>query len=496
MTAIYIIAGYLVLLLLLGVYSNRSFKGTSRDYFLASRGIGPFLLLMSLFGTTMTAFALVGSTGASFKGGIGIYGKLASSSGIIHSLCFFVVGIKLWSLGAKHGYITQIQFFRERFNSDKLGLLLFPIIVGLVVPYLLLGILGAGSTLASVTEGKVPFAAGSGAICVVVLIYVFSGGVRGTAWANCFQTLVFIVLGIVTFFVISSKLGGFSAATQAVIDNQDNAHKLARTKIPQLVFFTYMLIPLSVGMFPHIFQHWLTAKSANSFKLAIVAHPLLIMLVWVPCVLMGTWATSAMFNGELLIPADTKNVNAILGIMVAKLSNPVLGGFLTAGIMAAIMSSLDSQFLCLGSMFTNDIYLHYFGKKEISEKQKVLTGRIFVVAVVLLTYLIAVFINKSGSTGIFTLGLWCFSGFAALFPLVVAALYWKRVSTAGAVASIAAAAVSWIWLFANSGFGKTQDYYFLGMMPVATMIIASTLALVVVSLVTRPPDESTLKKFF
>ncbi|MFT5493569.1 MAG: SSS family solute:Na+ symporter [Limisphaerales bacterium] len=494
MTAIYIIAGYLVLLLLLGVYSNRSFKGTSRDYFLASRGIGPFLLLMSLFGTTMTAFALVGSTGASFKGGIGIYGKLASSSGIIHSLCFFVIGIKLWSLGAKHGYMTQIQFFRDRFNSDKLGLLLFPIIVGLVVPYLLVGILGAGSTLTTVSEGKVSFAAGSGAICVVVLIYVFSGGVRGTAWANCFQTLVFIALGIVTFFVISTKLGGFAAATQAVIDNEENAHKLARIKIPQLVFFSYMLIPLSVGMFPHIFQHWLTAKSANSFKLAVVAHPLLIMLVWVPCVLIGTWATSAVINGEPLIPTDLKNANDVLGIMVLKLSNPVLGGFLTAGIMAAIMSSLDSQFLCIGSMFTNDIYLHYFGKKEISEKQKVLTGRIFVVAVVLVTYLIALYLKDT--KGIFTLGVWCFSGFSALFPLIVAALYWKRVTTAGAFASILAAAVSWIWLFANSNYGSDRSYIFLGMMPVATMIIASTLALVVVSLVTRPPDESTLKKFF
>lgn len=491
MISIYIIAGYLALLLALGYYSNRSFKGTSQDYFLASRGIGSFLLLMSLFGTTMTAFALVGSTGASFKDGIGVYGKLASSSGIVHSLCFFVVGIKLWSLGAKHGYMTQIQFFRDRFNSDKLGLLLFPIIVGLVVPYLLVGILGAGATLATVSEGKVSFAAGSGAICVVVLIYVFSGGVRGTAWANCFQTLIFILLGIVTFFVISSKLGGFSAATRAVVES--HPEKLARTNIPQAVFFTYMLIPLSVGMFPHIFQHWLTAKSANSFKLAVVAHPLLIMLVWVPCVLIGAWATSAVFDGQPLIPAGT-SPNDVLAIMVTKLSNPVLGGFLTAGIMAAIMSSLDSQFLCIGSMFTNDIYLHYLGKKEISEKQKVMTGRIFVVAVVLVTWLIALYLKDS--KGIFTLGVWCFSGFSALFPLVVAALYWRRVTTAGAFACIIAAAVSWIWLFANSGYGGDRGYIFLGMMPVATMIVASTLALVVVSLATRPPDETTLRKFF
>ncbi|MGY8671502.1 MAG: sodium:solute symporter family transporter, partial [Verrucomicrobiia bacterium] len=146
MTTTYIICGYLGLLLGLGFISNRFFKGTAADYFVASRGIGPFLLLMSLFGTTMTAFALLGSTGAAYAGGIGVYGKLASASGIVHALCFFFIGVKLWSLGAKNGYMTQIQFFRDRFQSDKIGLLLFPCLVGLVIPYLLLGILGAGNT--------------------------------------------------------------------------------------------------------------------------------------------------------------------------------------------------------------------------------------------------------------------------------------------------------------------------------------------------------------
>jgi len=71
MTPFLIIIAYLALLLVLGIFSNRFFRGTAADYFLASRGIGSFLLLMSLFGTTMTAFALVGSTGESFKSGVG-----------------------------------------------------------------------------------------------------------------------------------------------------------------------------------------------------------------------------------------------------------------------------------------------------------------------------------------------------------------------------------------------------------------------------------------
>ena len=78
MTQLYIIAGYLALLLGLGLFSSTLFKGTSKDYMLASHSIGPVLLLMSIFGTTMTAFALVGSTGEAFRTAVGVYGMLAS----------------------------------------------------------------------------------------------------------------------------------------------------------------------------------------------------------------------------------------------------------------------------------------------------------------------------------------------------------------------------------------------------------------------------------
>ncbi|MFQ5413484.1 MAG: sodium:solute symporter family protein, partial [Phycisphaerae bacterium] len=421
MTPLIIILIYLALLLALGALSSRVFKGTAADYFLASRGIGPFLLLMSLFGTTMTAFALVGSTGEAFKAGIGVYGLMASWSGIVHSACFFLVGIKLWSYGKRFGYTTQIQFFRDRFESDKLGIVLFPVLVGLIIPYLLIGVMAAGVTIekatagalpgmfpghgagpTAVAPGSIPFSLGSAVICMVVLVYVFFGGVRGTAWANAFQTIVFIILGIVTFTVIADRLGGVKAATAAVY--RLNPDKLRRTVRPDdtltrfhddtaayqrkladwqaapkqhrgpepraprrphgighLHFLTYMFIPLSVGMFPHLFQHWLTARSARSFRLSIIAHPVLIMIVWVPCVLVGVWATSAALQGHTVIPPGFTNPNAVLAVMLKKLTSPVLGGLLTAGILAAIMSSLDSQFLCIGSIFTNDIVGHYIG---------------------------------------------------------------------------------------------------------------------------------------
>jgi SSS family solute:Na+ symporter len=508
---------YLALLLVLGFFASRFFRGTKNDYLLASHTIGPFLLLMSLFGTTMTAFALVGSTAESYKAGIGVYGLLASSSGIVHSLCFFLIGVKLYSHGRRHGYSTQIQFFRDRLESDFVGVLLFPILVGLIVPYLLLGVMAGGTVIQSMTAGAFPdfgaFAVlgedgtptpvhggippwlGSLVICAVVLIYVYFGGMRGTAWANTFQTLVFMILGLVTFVMLANRLGGGASFYESLksLSQRIPTEFTTRSEMSKTKFLTYMFIPLSVAMFPHIFQHWLTAKSAGAFKVPVIFQPIFIMVVWVPCVLIGVWAHT------VDIPASVP-ANAILPYLVNSELSPVIAGLLTAGILAAIMSSLDSQFLCLGSMFTNDIVDHYAGKDKIADSRQVWIARMFVLVIVGVTY----YLSLQGYRSVFAMGVWCFSGFAALFPLVFAALYWKRLTAAGAVSSILATMGSWLYLFQDSGWGADRAYAIhipygngvIVIMPVVAIFLCSLISMVVTSYLTRPPSETTLGKFF
>ncbi|WP_353620935.1 sodium:solute symporter family protein [Rhodopirellula sp. JC639] len=518
-----IILCYLGLLLLLGLSSSRLFKGTKEDYQVASHSIGPFLLLMSLFGTTMTAFALVGSSGEAFKEGIGVYGMLASSSGIIHSLCFFVIGVKVWKFARRHKYTTQIEFFRDRLESDFIGLLLFPILVGLVVPYLLIGVISSGTVIQSLTAGLAPnvemFQAltpdgnpivalnggvppwlGSLVICVVVLVYVFFGGMRGTTWANTLQTIVFMILGIVTFYVIASRLGGqdgLMANLQALAESVPE-EKITRMEMSKTKFFTYLLIPLSVGMFPHLFQHWMTAKSANTFKVPVICHPLFIMIVWVPCVLVGIWATGDLIPPKPPLPS---NPNTILPFLVKTQTGKVLGGLLAAGILAAIMSSLDSQFLCIGTIFTNDVLTHYKGKENVSDAQQVLYTRLFIIGIVAITYLLSLGNVKS----VFAMGVWCFSGFSALFPIVFAALYWRGLTAAGAISGIFAAIVSWSVLFYQALEQDALRTFVLKLplggeeyeiMPVVVMLASSLVTMIVVSLVTPKPSEQTLARFF
>jgi len=501
---LYVIGAYMLVLIGLGLASMRSFRGTSKDYFTASHSVGPVLLLLSVFGTTMTAFAMVGSTAKSFEQGIGVYTLMASSSGIVHSLVFFLVGIKLWAIGKRYGFVTQVQFFRDRFESSALGTLLFPILVLLVIPYVVTGFIGAGTFVQGATRGMFPgtFATGvpasNGAIppwltvlvvCFVVLFYIFQGGVRGAVWANAFQTIMFLVAGMAALWMIARSLGGLDAASNAVLAKRPEL--LAREgQIGHGEFLTYMLVPLSVGMFPHLFQNWLTAKDARSFRTVLIFHPIFILFVWMPCVLIGVWAA-----GQAL---QAPSSNAVLGIMTTKyVGNAVVRGLVQAGTIAAIMS-MDSQIMALGTMFTEDVVVPLAGKGMLGDRGRVLWSRGFILGIMAVSYWLALYPPPN----VFDLGVWCFSGFSGLFPLVLAAIYWKRVTTAGAFASIVAMLGVWGVLFyrglikpAMEG-ARPEEPLVLGLMPVAWVVLASAAALVVVSLATRPPSESTLKKYF
>ena len=477
-----VILVYLALVLVIGSLSHRLFRGTGEDYFVASRTIGPFLLLMSLFGTNMTAFAILGASGEAYHRGIGIFGLMASVSALVIPSVFFFVGTRLWALGKRHGFLTQVQYFRQRWDSDTFGLVLFVVLIGLLIPYLLIGVMGGGLTLNQMTKGVVPEWVGGLLVCAVVMTYVCYGGLRGTAWANAFQTLVFMVLGAVAFYVIVGKLGGLTAVMSAVGERYPEL--LVRgDHIKPLELLTYTCIPLSVGMFPHMFMHWLTARRAETFRLA-------------PRALSGLYRrrVGAEHHPRHRRPSrfpgfERPAANSIIVKVIDLHAPEMLAGLLAAGVFAAIMSSLDSQVLSMGTMFTQDIVRHYGFHDGMNERQQILWGRVFVVAVLIVTYALSLVFTRS----IFKLGIWSFTGFASLFPLVVAALFWRRSTKHGAMASLLSVVVLWIYFFVLGSATPGYTVGGSGVMPVAVIVAVAALVMVVVSLLTsrlRKPSSS------
>jgi SSS family solute:Na+ symporter len=439
----FIVFAYLAIVLYIGVFAFRKGKESGEDFFLASRTLGPYVFLLSLFGTNMTAFAILGSSGVAYQRGIGVYGLMASSSGIVIPLTIFFIGTRLWSLGKRFGHMTQVQYLRDRWECGGIGTFIFALTAAMLVPYIIIGVMGGGQTLEAVSDGFVSYEIGGAIVAIVVMGYVFFGGMRGTAWVNTFQVTLFLIFGATTFILISKSLGGYDQIMGQLGSNPQTAALLTRAKIPAEEFFSYMFIPLSAMMFPHVSIMCLTAEKITHFKKTVIFYPLCIMAIWAPSVYLGVVGASQIPG---LKPGQSDDV--IIRLLTSN-TGPLIAGIMGAGIMACVMAS-DSQIMALSTMFTEDLFAFYGGKEKFGDKVQVWTGRAFVVAIGVIAYLIALTLKDNAS--IFELAIrFAFSGFASLAPIMLAALFWKRSTKWGALAASAwvACAVLGTWWLHN-----------------------------------------------
>ena len=503
---------YLAIVLYVGLFAFRKSTGSKEDFFLASRSLGPWVFLLTVFGTNMTAFAILGSSGLAYQRGIGVYGLMASSSGLIIPLTIFLIGTRLWALGKKHGYMTQVQYFRDRWECNGVGTVIFAVTSLMMIPYIVIGMMGGGHTLEELSGGLVPYWLGGAVVAIVVMAYVFFGGMRGVAWVNALQTVLFLAFGAIAFYLISRNLGGFDRIIGEIAASPKDAPLLTRQRISPQEFFSYTFIPLSAMMFPHMAIMCLTAEKVTSFKRTVAWYPICILLIWLPSVFLGIVAAHQ-FPGLKMGESD----DVILRLLVGN-TDIIVAGILGAAIMACVMAT-DSQIMALSTMFSQDVFAHYGGTKRYGEKMQVWMGRAFVVVIAVISYILALILE--GQKSIFDLAIrFGFSGFAALAPVMLAALFWRRSNKWGALAAVlwVVACMVFMWwlqsysngmapkpgqppvaIFPELGrlFLRTPSNVTIhGYMPVMFMCIGSALWMFVVSLLTKAPSAATITKFF
>jgi len=529
---------YLAIVVYIGIFAFRQAtgRGKAEDYFLASRSLGPFVFLLSLFGTNMTAFAILGSSGHAFTNGIVTFGLMATSSALVIPLTIFLCGTRIWALGKKHGFMTPVQMFRDRWECGHIGTVIFCVQAALLLPYIIIGVMGGGTTLNVISGGLVPFWFGGAVVALVVMSYVFFGGMRGTAWVNTFQTILFLVFGAIAVVVIGAGMGGFQSAVAALQASPATAPLLTRERISPYYFFSYTFIPLSAIAFPHIAIFCLTARKMSQFKKTVIFYPLCIMAIWLPCVFLGVMANRVTDVPQIREKVEARRLLATQGktmppeqrdelreksagddtllLLLQRFAPLWLAGLLGAGIMAAVMAS-DSQILALSTMFTEDIFAFYGGKRRFGESVQVQTGRIFVILLTIVAYAVAL---RAPET-IFELAIqYAFSGYAALSPLIIAALFWRGSTKWGALAatlwtafavvavavfqasvpapapgaSIVVATLGSVEMLSRTPGGTAV----FGFMPVVPMVLISALLMFVVSLMTAKPKAATLEKYF
>jgi solute:Na+ symporter, SSS family len=534
-----VVFAYLGVVLLIGIVARtRSGGADAEDYFLAGRSLGPAVFLLSLFGANMTAFSILGASGHAFANGIVTYGLMASSSALIIPLCLFTIGTRLWALGKRHGFMTPVQMFRDRWECGHIGTAIFAVQAVLLVPYIVIAVMGGGTTLFSVSGGLVPFPVGGAIVSLVVMSYVFLGGMRGTAWVNAFQTVLFLSFGAIAVSVIASGMGGFRTAMESMLASPATAPLLTRERVSPLYFLSYTFIPLSSIAFPHIGIFCLTARRLEHFRKTIVLYPICLIAIWLPSVFLGVVANTATnvpaiaakvearsilaSEGPTLTPERRNELRAKAGgdDVILKLVEgyaPVwLAALLGAAVMAAVMAS-DSQILALSTMFTEDVFTFYRGTARFGQAVQVQTGRVFVVLLTVVAYLIALEAPQS----IFDLATqYAFAGYSSLSPLLVAALFWKGSTKWGALATTVwtAAAVLMVAVVQSVipapppgtvvpivSIGQidvitraTSGTTVFGFLPVVPMTIISALLMVIVSRLTASsrPTATTLARYF
>jgi SSS family solute:Na+ symporter len=433
MIPVVVILAYLAVIAVIGSIAFKKSRENTEDFFLANRSIGPLVFFLSIFATNMTAFAILGSSGQAYRQGIGIYGLMASSSCFVIPLTIFFIGTRLWALGKKFGHQTQVSFFRDRWECNHIGTAIFALSAAMLVPYMIISIMGGGTVLADISMSPdthqpiIPYAWGCAVVAVVVTLNVFLGGMRGTVWVNILQTILFLCFGAVAVAWISHALPlGFSDYIGKLASDPKTRYLVTRDRMPPETFWSYTLIPLSSIMFPHMAIMCFSARRITAFKQTVIAYPIAILAIWLPCVFLGVLGFATL--GKIPDP------DGVLLRMLQTYAPAWLAGLLGAGIISAVMGSDAHQVLALSTMFTKDVFVHYGGREKFGETRSVHFARGFIVVVTVIAYLVA--LELKDKQGIFEIAIrYAFSGFAAMAPVMVAALFWKRSTKWGALAA-------------------------------------------------------------
>ncbi len=420
-----IIVGYLVVALAIGVAAYRLTERTAEDYYLASRTFGTVVLLFTTFATLLSAFTFFAGPNTAYWEGPEWILVMGVMDGILFAVLWYVVGYKQWLVGREHGYLTLGEMLGDRFGSPRLRALVAGISLFWLFPYVMLQQMGAGTALEALTEGAVPYWAGAGLITLFMIVYVVLAGMRGIAWTDTLQGAFMLGMVWLALVWILLAVGGPGAATRELAATQPEFLALGGDYYtPAFIVTQAVSIAFGVAMFPQVNQRFFVARSKTVLKRTFALWPVLVLALFVPAFMLGSWARGLGVEAE---PGAN-----VLPLLLAEYTPVWFAALVIAGAVAAMMSSSDSMLLSGSSYFTRDVY-RPFVNPGASERREDLLGRVGVVVFATLSFLAS--LQQPGT--LLEVGATAFGGFAQLALPVIVALYWTGTTRAGITAGIA-----------------------------------------------------------
>lgn len=476
-TILLVCLAYLVVIAGIGAAAWRRTGTDAEDYFLGGRTARTLVLFMALFGTNVTPFVLMGIPGLAYHHGVGVFGLNAAIVALGIPWTFYAIGWPAWKAAHRLGAITPAELFAERLASPAVGMLLFVAFTAYTLPYLVTSVLGVGLAVSTLTHDAVSLPVAAALILVVTLAYTAMGGMKATMWTNVFQGSLFLGFMVVAFFAIADGLGGLPAATEAV--RRAAPELLVKGDRPMFAPGAWaswgLAISLTVIAFPHMLVRIFAARDAAALKNTCRLYPLALVLLWLPAVMFGVWGAAA-------VPGlQGRESDRIFPLLVQAHTGGIMQGLALAGVLAAVMSTLDAQLLTLGSMLGRDVVRRL--APRLPDRTEVTVCRVFLVVLAAATY--AVVLLRPAS--IFDIATFSFSGYVMLVPTMLGALHWRRLTAGGAIASIVVGNA--VLLLTMSRPAPP-----LGLLPVAWGLLAAIAALLVGSWLGRPPAPAVIDR--
>lgn len=466
------LAAYFVLMLAIGVYAWRKSTSNSEEYMLGGRSLPPAVAALSAGASDMSGWLLLGLPGALFVSGLA-QSWIGIGLFIGALINWIVVAPRLRQQTEEYdNSLTIPGFLGNRFPSTArlLRIVSAIVIVVFFAVYTASGLVGGGKLFASAFGGD--YMSGVLITLGVVLVYTVMGGFLAVSLTDFVQGLIMMLALVIMPIVILTTQGGAGVDQAAGRLTAIDPDYLSLFKgVTALGWLSAVAWGLGYFGQPHIIVRFMAVRSVREVPTARN-----IGMSWMAVSLIGAIAVGIFGRAYAeRTGLEVKDAETIFILLSNLLFHPLVTGFLYAALLAAIMSTVSSQLLVASSSLTEDIYRTVF-KRDASDRQMVLMGRLAVVAV----GAVAVVIASDPDSQVLGLVSNAWAGFGAAFgPLIVLALTWPRMTGAGAVAGLIVGAVTVIvWI----ALGLSSTLY-----EIVPGFIAAWIAIVVVSRAT--PDR-------
>lgn len=489
---------YLCMMVGVGIWSMKKTSGAG-DYFLGGRGLSGPVAAMSAQASDMSGWLLMGLPGSVYALGTGqAWIAIGLGLGTIINWLIIAKPLRSYTIVANNS-MTLPEFFCNRYHDKKkilLGVSSIVIVIFFLV-YTASALASGGKLFNSVFGVDYHIALVIGA--VVILLYTFLGGFLAVCTTDFIQgTLMLIALLVVPIVAWGFIGGDFGSLLEQ--SGVNSAHYMSlmyngNEPIKLVDILSNLAWGLGYCGMPHILVRFMAIKNEKELKKSTV-----IAIVWVVLSL-GLAVAIGLIGRAFLFPDILgENVSAsseqvfiemIQKVFIEKLPLAFIGGLFLCGILAAIMSTADSQLLVCSSAVSTDIYKDII-KPDADDKKILRIGRATTVVVALLAILIAW--NPESSIMALVADAWAGLG-AAFGPLVVMSLFWKRTNLPGALAGLVSGALTVIiWDYIPCVNGQTI-YAATGLYSLLVGFAISTVFIIIVSLLTKAPSQEILDEF-